>query len=220
MLCGRPVHHGLNATGGAVSLFPELANDPPCRQEHWHENNHEQKIFHIYPLDVSCEIIYIEGAGVRPRTLWPYQSSNLRIAAVIRPEIVPARMLATRLSIPLGRAAGFRLRRFLFAIALTSFLIPVYYGYTVFSRWNIVQKYDLTFVHFTTVKPYQNVIRLFRVMIWYPAIKKRLGTNGIQRIWLCWAAKSERTRPSNSKRLARPQEPRQMPFSLPPSMSF
>lgn len=126
MLCGRPVHHGLNATGGAVSLFPELANDPPCRQEHWHENNHEQKIFHIYPLDVSCEIIYIEGAGVRPRTLWPYQSSNLRIAAVIRPEIVPARMSAAIASIRLGCAAVFRLRRFFcLLIVLTPFLIYI-----------------------------------------------------------------------------------------------
>lgn len=58
---------------------------------------------------------------MRPAPLGLYQFSNLRIAAVIRPEIVPARMLAARPSILLGCAVGFRLRRFLFAIAFTSF---------------------------------------------------------------------------------------------------
>ena len=62
---------------------------------------------------------------MRPRTLGLYQSSNLRIAAVIRPDIVPARMSARKLSILLGCAAGFCLRRFFFAIVFTSFLTIV-----------------------------------------------------------------------------------------------
>ena len=57
------------------------------------------KYFIAYPLDVFCEIIYIEGAGVGPRTLGLYQFSNLRIAAVVRPEIMPARRSARKLSI-------------------------------------------------------------------------------------------------------------------------
>lgn len=62
---------------------------------------------------------------MRPRTLGLYQSSNLRIAAVIRPDIVPARMSARKLSILLGCAVGFCLRRFFFAIVFTSFLTIV-----------------------------------------------------------------------------------------------
>lgn len=139
------------------------------------------KYFIFTPLTFDCESFIVGVQGFEaPHPLGLYQSSNLRIAAVIRPEIVPARMLTAKLSILLGRAVGFRLRRFLFAIALTSFLILVYYGCTVFSRWNIAQIYDLTFVHSTTVKPYRNVVKLFRVMIWYLTIKKRLEINGIQ----------------------------------------
>lgn len=58
--------------------------------------------------------------GVRgwdPVPLGLYQPSNLRIAAVIRPEIVPARMSLAKVFIQSGCVAGFRLRRFLFAIA-------------------------------------------------------------------------------------------------------
>ena len=164
-----------------ASSFPNLPNSPPHQHKHWHKDGHKQQIFHISPLTFDCESFIVGVRGFEaPHPLGLYQSSNLRIAAVIRPEIVPARMLATRLSIPLGRAVGFRLRRFLFAIALTSFLILACYGYTVFSRWNIAQIYDLTFVHSITVKPYQNVVKSFRVMIWYPTIKKRLEINGIQ----------------------------------------
>ena len=74
------------------------------------------------------DLFYIWGAGLRPRTPGLYQSSNLRIAAVIRPEIVPARMSAARLSILLG-AVGFRLRRFFLLISTTPFpleLIKLY----------------------------------------------------------------------------------------------
>ena len=83
------------------------------------------RYFIIYPLDVLFQILYIEGAGVRPRTLGRYQFSNFRIAAVIRPEIVPARMSARRSSILLGCAVGCCLRRFFFATVSTSFLIYI-----------------------------------------------------------------------------------------------
>ena len=56
---------------------------------------------------------------MRSRTPGPYQSSNLRIAAVIRPEIVPARMSASKSTFLEGRAVGFRLRRFFFPISTT-----------------------------------------------------------------------------------------------------
>ena len=77
------------------------------------------------PIDILVDFLYIWGAGLRPRTPGPYQSSNLRIAAVIRPEIVPARMSAARLSILLGGVVGFFRRRFFFCFATltTPFLI-------------------------------------------------------------------------------------------------
>ena len=67
--------------------------------------------------------------GLRPRTPGLYQPSNLRIAAVIRPEIVPARMSAVRLSILLGCVVGFFRRRFFFALPMltTPFLIIIIY---------------------------------------------------------------------------------------------
>lgn len=81
------------------------------------------------PIDILVDFLYIWGAGLRPRTPGPYQSSNLRIAAVIRPEIVPARMSAARLAIPLGRVVGFFRRRFFFCFAMftTPFLIIIIY---------------------------------------------------------------------------------------------
>lgn len=54
-----------------------------------------------------------------PRTPGLYQSSNLRIAAVIRPDTVPARMSAANCFILSGRAVGFRLRRFFLLILTT-----------------------------------------------------------------------------------------------------
>ena len=78
---------------------------------------------------------------MRPRTLWPYQFSNFRIAAVIRPEIVPARMFSARVRILSGRAVGFRFRRFLFAIFITSSLY-LYYTLTCAIKQNtILYKY-------------------------------------------------------------------------------
>ena len=61
------------------------------------------------------------------RTPGLYQSSTLRIAAVIRPEIVPARMSATNCF--LVCAVGFCLRRFFFRFAMftTPFLIIIIY---------------------------------------------------------------------------------------------
>ena len=57
------------------------------------------------------------GSGLRTPGL--YQSSNLRIAAVIRPDTVPARMSAANCFILSGRAVGFRLRRFFLLILTT-----------------------------------------------------------------------------------------------------
>ena len=54
-----------------------------------------------------------------PRTPGLYQSSNLRIAAVIRPDTVPARVSAANCFILSGRAVGFRLRRFFLLILTT-----------------------------------------------------------------------------------------------------
>lgn len=56
-----------------------------------------------------------------------YQPSHLIMAAVIRPEITPARMLSTRLSILLGAAAGFFRRRFFVPMLTTPFLIIIIY---------------------------------------------------------------------------------------------
>ena len=65
------------------------------------------------------------GSGLRTPGL--YQSSNFRIAAVIRPEIVPARMSARKSTFLEGRAVGFRLRRFFLPISTTPFLIIIIY---------------------------------------------------------------------------------------------
>ena len=68
------------------------------------------------PIDILVGFVYIEGAGVTPRPSVCYQFSNLRIAAVIRPEIVPARMSARKSTFLEGCAVGFRLRRFFLPI--------------------------------------------------------------------------------------------------------
>lgn len=64
-----------------------------------------------------------------PHPLAFYQPSHLMTAAVIRPEIVPARMSAARLVILLGCAVGFRRRRFFFSLPMftTPFLIIIIY---------------------------------------------------------------------------------------------
>ena len=77
------------------------------------------------PIDILVGFVYIEGAGVTPRPSVCYQFSNLRIAAVIRPEIVPARMSAANCF--LACAVGLRRRRFFFAISTTPFLIIIIY---------------------------------------------------------------------------------------------
>lgn len=64
---------------------------------------------------------------MRPRTPGRYQFSNLSIAAVIRPEIVPARMVSAKTCHLLGRAVGFRLRRFLLPIFITPFPLNCLY---------------------------------------------------------------------------------------------
>ena len=79
------------------------------------------------PIDILVGFVYIEGAGVTPRPSVCYQFSNLRIAAVIRPEIVPARMSASKSTFLEGRAVGFRLRRFFLPISTTPFLIIIIY---------------------------------------------------------------------------------------------
>lgn len=83
----------------------------------------KSKYFILYLLDVLLEIVYDGGAGIEgPAPFGLYQFSNLRIAAVIRPEMIPARMSAGKPSILLGCAAGFGLRRFFFLfISFTSF---------------------------------------------------------------------------------------------------
>ena len=48
------------------------------------------------PIDILVGFVYIEGAGVTPRPSVCYQFSNLRIAAVIRPEIAPARIVSAK----------------------------------------------------------------------------------------------------------------------------
>ena len=67
--------------------------------------------------------------GLRPPG--HYQFGNLRIAAVIRPEIVPARMVSTKTCNLLGRAACLCLRRFLFAIGITPFPLELSTLYTL-----------------------------------------------------------------------------------------
>lgn len=67
------------------------------------------------------------GLGLRTPGL--YQPSNLRIAAVIRPETVPARMSAANCFTLSGCAVGFDLRRFFVPLAMftTPFLIIIIY---------------------------------------------------------------------------------------------
>lgn len=79
------------------------------------------------PIDILVGFVYIEGAGVTPRPSVCYQFSNLRIAAVIRPEIVPARIVSAKTCNLLGCAVGLRRRRFFFAISTTPFLIIIIY---------------------------------------------------------------------------------------------
>ena len=83
------------------------------------------------PIDILVGFVYIEGAGVTPRPSVCYQFSNLRIAAVIRPEIVAARMSAANCSILLARAVGLCRRRFFLLILTTPFLLNcLYYNLT------------------------------------------------------------------------------------------
>ena len=79
------------------------------------------------PIDILVGFVYIEGAGVTPRPSVCYQFSNLRIAAVIRPEIVPARIVSAKTCNLLGCAVGLCRRRFFFAISTTPFLIIIIY---------------------------------------------------------------------------------------------
>ena len=74
------------------------------------------------PIDILVGFVYIEGAGVTPRPSVCYQFRNLRIAAVIRPEIVSAKTCNL-----LGCAVGLCRRRFFFAISTTPFLIIIIY---------------------------------------------------------------------------------------------
>lgn len=55
------------------------------------------------------------------RTPGLYQFSNFRIAAVIRPETVPAKIVSAKTCNLLGCAVGLCLRRFFFAISTTPF---------------------------------------------------------------------------------------------------
>lgn len=77
------------------------------------------------------DLFYIWGAGLRPRTPGLYLSSNLRIAAVIRPETVPARMSARKSTFLEGRAVGFRLRRFFLLISTAPFPLELITLYTL-----------------------------------------------------------------------------------------
>lgn len=75
------------------------------------------------PIDILVGFVYIEGAGVTPRPSVCYQFSNLRIAAVIRPEIVPARIVSAKTCNLLGCAVGLCRRRFFLLISTTPFLL-------------------------------------------------------------------------------------------------
>ena len=70
------------------------------------------------PIDILVGFVYIEGAGVTPRPSVCYQFSNLRIAAVIRPEIVPARIVSAKTCNLLGCAVGLCRRRFFFFLSI------------------------------------------------------------------------------------------------------
>ena len=83
------------------------------------------------PIDILVGFVSIEGAGVAPRPSVCYQFSNLRIAAVIRPEIVPARIVSAKTCNLLGCAVGLCRRRFFLLILTTPFLLNcLYYNLT------------------------------------------------------------------------------------------
>ena len=85
------------------------------------------------PIDILVGFVYIEGAGVTPRPSVCYQFSNLRIAAVIRPEIVPARIVSAKTCNLLGCAVGLCRRRFFLPISTTPFLLNcLYYNAAAF----------------------------------------------------------------------------------------
>ncbi len=71
--------------------------------------------------------LYLGCGGSGLRTPLDYQPSSFRTAAVTRPDTTPARMSATNCFILLGRAVGFRLRRFFFAIGFPPFLMNIIY---------------------------------------------------------------------------------------------
>ena len=109
------------------------------------------------PIDILVGFVYIEGAGVTPRPSVCYQFSNLRIAAVIRPEIVPARIVSAKTCNLLGCAVGLCRRRFFLLISTTPFLLNCLY-YSLFRVHNqvaictkkravICRKYALYRVH-------------------------------------------------------------------------
>ena len=99
------------------------------------------------PLDNVWIFVYIGGAGI-PRTPACYQSSNLQIAAVIRPEIAPAKMLSATTCHLLGCAVGFCRRRFFLLIVTTPFLLNcLYYSpFRVHNQVTICTKKVLLFV--------------------------------------------------------------------------
>lgn len=99
------------------------------------------------PIDILVGFVYIEGAGVTPRPSVCYQFSNLRIAAVIRPEIVPARIVSAKTCNLLGCAVGLCRRRFFFAISTTPFLIIIIYLRKKKARRNTAQIYLREFVY-------------------------------------------------------------------------
>lgn len=84
------------------------------------------------PIDILAGFVYIEGAGVAPpRPSVCYQPIHLRIAAVIRPEIVPARIVSAKTCNLLGCAVGLCRRRFFLLILPTPFLLNcLYYNLT------------------------------------------------------------------------------------------
>ena len=84
------------------------------------------------PIDILVGFVYIEGAGVTPRPSVCYQFSNLRIAAVIRPEIVSAKTCSL-----LGCSVGLCRRRFFLPISTTPFLLNCLY-YSLFRVHNQV----------------------------------------------------------------------------------
>ena len=89
------------------------------------------------PIDILVGFVYIEGAGVTPRPSVCYQFSNLRIAAVIRPGIVPARIVSAKTCNLLGCAVGLCRRRFFLPISTTPFLLNCLY-YSLFRVHNQV----------------------------------------------------------------------------------